>query len=549
MGMHAGVVSQLGATSAGHHLSAGASAEVLADGGNAIDAAVAGVYAACTCEPTLTGPGGAGFATVHLAHGSSHAFDFFASVPGIDRTIETVTGPVPVDVLFGATTQTFHVGPQSCAVPGFVAGTLELHARFGSLPLARVLEPAIKLAGHGVQITPEQSYCHSLLERIVTRTPQGKAVFAPGDHFLATGEIYHQPDLAAMFETLVQHGADSFYRGEIAEEIVRWSNDNGALLSASDLANYQVTVSPPVRTEYRGIEFLSVPPPSSGGALIAFSLHLLERARGEAAVDLDSAEGAELIIATMSAANAIRGAEFDRYLYGGDGLVDWLLSDAILDRGMELLHHAREHGVRPSSRLGNTTHHSVIDAAGNAVAITTTTGCGSGEFVGRTGIHLNNMMGEEDLLPVEHTLVPGQRLTSMMSPSLMLIGGRPLLATGSAGSNRIRSAVLQTLVRVIESRHLGDDRSLQLRLEDAVQTARMHAEGSTIHAEPGIAAPALARLRELPFQLNEWPSHNLFFGGVNMVARDEDGSFASSSDNRRGGGSWIVEGDGSLTLP
>jgi gamma-glutamyltranspeptidase / glutathione hydrolase len=518
---------------------------MLAEGGNAIDAAVAGVYASCMCEPTLTGPGGAGFATVHTADGTDVTLDFFAAVPGLDRTIDTATGPVPVDVLFGATTQTFHVGPQSCAVPGFVAGTLQLHERFGRLPLATVLAPAIELARTGIEITAAQAYCHSLLERIVTRVPAGKHIFSPDGRFLAEGDRFRQPDMADTFEQLVSGGAAAFYTGDIAAEIVRWSDDRGGLISRTDLERYRVAERPPVHSTYRGIDFLSVPPPSSGGTLIAFTIQLLERARHGDAVDLDSPEGVRLLVAAMLASNGMRGARFDSYLYGG-GLEEWLLGDDAIEQGLELLAHAGEEAPRPSSRLGSTTHLSTIDSEGNAVAITTTTGCGSGEFAGATGVHLNNMMGEEDLLPVEHTLVPGQRLTSMMSPSIMLAEGRPLLATGSAGSNRIRSAIIQSLVRLVESRHVGPDRSLADRLEAAVQAPRLHAEIGLVHAEPGIPADAVDDLRSRGHHVNEWPGKNLYFGGVNMVATSADEGFAAAADRRRGGGAFVVQRDGEL---
>src|SRR5262249_38654283 len=151
---------------------------------------------------------------------------------------------------------------------------------------------------------------------------------------------------------------------------------------------------------------------------------------------------------------------------------------------------------------------------GGAVAITTSTGCGSGEFVGLTGIHLNNMLGEEDLVPVEHKLHAGDRLTSMMAPSLVLDGStaRPLLATGSAGSSRIRSAVLQTLLRALAARvDAGDE--LPARLRDAVGTARVHAEAGVVHAEAGYDEGALSSLAAAGHDVNRWPMKNLYFGG------------------------------------
>jgi gamma-glutamyltranspeptidase/glutathione hydrolase len=539
---------QVGAIATGHEASAQAGAEILADGGNAVDAAVAAAFAACQGEPTLTGLGGAGFATVHLPGGDDHCFDFFASVPGLEGQTEIAGQPVPVDVLFGATTQTFHVGPMSCAVPGFVKGVLHIHGRFGSLPLERVLEPGIRLAREGITLPPQQAYCHHLLTPILTRTVDGRSVFAPAGPMLVAGDHFSQPLLADSLELIARDGADVFYRGELAHEIAAWSERKGGLITLADLEHYQVVEHAPVRGSWRGLEFVTQPPPSSGGALISFALAVLERANGGpagAAIDVESPDGASALVAAMIASNAIRGREFDSHLYGGD-VAGWLLSEETLDRGADLFASALDVPKGRSSRLGSTTHLSVIDSNGAAVSMTTTTGCGSGEFVGETGIHLNNMMGEEDLLPVEHVLHAGERLTSMMSPSVLLAGGRPVLATGSAGSNRLRGAILQPLLRVLESRGLGDARTLQQRLDAAVQAPRLHAEGGLVQVEPGYPEAALEALERRGHELNRWPGTNMYFGGSNMVAVDEDGSFAAAGDHRRGGGAYLAFDDGSV---
>ncbi|MCW2973976.1 MAG: hypothetical protein JWN72_2249, partial [Thermoleophilia bacterium] len=457
----------------------------------------------------------------------------------------------PVDVLFGATTQTFHVGPMSVAVPGFVKGVLHVHGRFGSLPLSRVLEPAIRIAREGIQIPASQAYAHHLLTPILTRTAAGRAIFAPRGPMLVAGDRFAQPDLADMLEVLVAEGESAFYRGDIAREIVKWSADNGGLITRADLEQYQVVEREPVRGTWRGFEFVTPPPPSSGGALIAFTLQVLQRANGGIdgpPIDVETADGVQQLVAALIAANGIRGSEFDGWLYG-EGLVPWLLSEPVFGRGDAL--HAAAHDATPpppSSRLGSTTHLSVIDANGGAVSMTTTTGCGSGEFVGRTGIHLNNMMGEEDLLPVEHVLSPGERLTSMMSPSIVVAGGHPILATGSAGSSRLRGAIVQTLLRVLESRLIpgGESLTLQQRLEAAVQAPRVHAEAGVVQVEPGYPEPAVARLLDLGHELNRWPNTNMYFGGSNMVAIDGDGSFAAAGDHRRGGGAFVALSDGSV---
>jgi gamma-glutamyltranspeptidase/glutathione hydrolase len=432
-------------------------------------------------------------------------------------------------------------------VPGFVAGIFELHKRFGSLPMQRVLEPGIELARSGLEVTPAQGYCYHLLERILTRTPAGQEIFLHENKFLQEGGHFSQPKFADTLEQLVQYGAETFYRGDMAAEIVRWSDDSGGLISHEDLRRYQVVAMSPVATQYRSVRLTSVPPPSSGGALIGFALAMLDRIRGEGAVDVDTPEGIAQLIAAMESANGARGAEFDHHLYEGD-LVGWLLGEASLSAGMERIASNGSSAKHPSSRLGSTTHISVIDANGNAVALTTSTGCGSGEFVTDTGIHLNNMMGEEDLLPMERKLVPGERLTSMMAPSLAMVNGKPLLATGSAGSSRLRSAILQTLIRLLESRTTKPGASLQERIEYAVQSARVHPEAGVVHAEPGLPDVVIDHLRDGNYDLNEWPGTNLYFGGVNMVAVAGD-TFATAADHRRGGGAWIASSDGSLRRP
>ncbi len=540
---------QVGAIATGHEASARAGAEILAEGGNAVDAAVAAAFAACTAEPTLTGLGGAGFATVHMPGGDNHCFDFFTSVPGIDGTAEIAGHPVPIDVLFGATTQTFHVGPKSCAVPGFVKGVVHMHGRFGTMPLERVLEPGIRLAREGFSLPPQQAYCHHLLTPILTRQSEGKRVFAPAGPMLVAGDHFAQPDLAGTLELIAAEGDAAFYRGDLAREIIDWSTAQGGLITRADLEHYQVVEHVPVRGTWRGREFLTPPPPSAGGALIAFAMRVLERANGGVVgppVDVESPEGAARLVAAMIASNGIRGHEFDRWLYGEGMLVDWLLSDPTVAIGDELFAAAIDGPAGRSSRLGSTTHLSVIDANGGAVSMTTTTGCGSGEFVGSTGIHLNNMMGEEDLLPIEHVLRPGERLTSMMAPSLLLDDGRPILATGSAGSNRLRGAILQPLLRVLESTLAGDDATLQQRLDAAVQAPRLHAEGGIVQVEPGYPEAALDELERRGHELNRWPGTNMFFGGSNMVAVDTDGSFAAAGDHRRGGGAFLAYADGSV---
>ena len=150
----------------------------------------------------------------------------------------------------------------SVAVPGFVKGVLHVHGRFGSLPLSRVLEPAIRIAREGIQIPASQAYAHHLLTPILTRTAAGRAIFAPRGPMLVAGDRFAQPDLADMLELLTTEGEAAFYRGDIAREIVKWSADNGGLITRADLEQYQVVEREPVRGTWRGFEFVTPPPPS-----------------------------------------------------------------------------------------------------------------------------------------------------------------------------------------------------------------------------------------------------------------------------------------------
>jgi gamma-glutamyltranspeptidase/glutathione hydrolase len=257
---------------------------------------------------------------------------------------------------------------------------------------------------------------------------------------------------------------------------------------------------------FRGTEVLTNPPPSSGGVLIAFCLGLLER--------LGEASGPEQLVAAMGAANSARGEQFAEALYG-EGLEASLLDPTGLDNAAADL-------------LGSTTHISVLDGDGTCASVTCSNGSGSGVLVPGTGVILNNMLGEEDLNPLGfHSIEPGRRVPSMMAPTVVLRGGEIELGLGSAGSNRIRSAILQTVVRAVEQ-GMGAD--------DAVRAPRLHLEQGIVQAEPGIDEGALARLEARGLPVARRPEINLFFGGVQAVARERrTGALSGGGDPRRGG--------------
>jgi len=495
-----------GVVAAGHPDTAEAGAGVLRAGGNAVDAAVASVLASFAVESPLTGFGAGGFMMVHTSGGETLLIDFFVSAPGLDG-VERGVELVPVPVHFDAeTVQTFYVGPASCGVPGTAAGLAHALERFGSMPLSELVGDGVRLAREGAPVNAEQAYILDILAPIHARLAGTHELYAPGGNPLREGDLFRFPELAEELERFGAEGAAPFYSGEVAGAIADHIAQQGGTIGPGDLAAYEAIEREPIRAAFRGTAVLTTPPPSSGGILIAYCLGLLER--------LGERSGPEQLVAAMGAANRARGKEFAEALYG-PGLGERLLSPAALDRAAGDL-------------LGSTTHISVLDGDGTCASVTCSNGSGSGVLVPGTGVILNNMLGEEDLNPLGfHAIAPGRRVPSMMAPSVVLRDGEIELGLGSAGSNRIRSAILQTIVRAIEDGMAADE---------AVRAPRLHFEQGVVQAEPGIDEEALARIEKSGIQVLRRPRINLFFGGCQAVARDPvRGGLSGGGDPRRGG--------------
>lgn len=478
-----------GAIAAGHPLTAQVGADVLRAGGNAVDACVAASFASWVTESPLTGPGGGGFMVVHTARdGRTRVVDFFVAQPS-GRVGEMEEAEVP---FAGETTQLFRIGPASVAVPGTLAGLEEAHRLWGTLPWRELAAPAVVLAREGVRMTRAQAHLHALLDVILRHSPEGRALYG-GDAPLAAGARFRSEELATSLELIAEQGAKALYGGELGRTIVRWLRANGGGLAQRDLREYRVVRRRPVATRFRGSVFLSNPPPASGGVLVCLGLKRL--ARGEL-----SAERVAAALAEQARARTLPG--FARLLYRG-GLAKHVLG------------------------VGGTTHISVLDAAGNAASLSISTGSGSGVIVPGTGFQLNNMLGEWDLVSHGAPLRPGTRLTSMMAPSVALERGRVRLVLGSAGSVRLRGAVMQVAANVL-GRGLG--------VREAIERPRLHPEEGVVHCEGGTADEDAARLEELGWEVTRWRRLNLFFGGVSAV---EPG--AAAGDPRRGGHGIMVE--------
>ena len=502
---------QLGVIAAGHPLTAKAGADVLRAGGNAVDAALGAMLTSFACEPLLTGLGAGGYMLVAIPGRDAVLLDFFVEAPGRGADPAARAELVPISVSFGDAIQVFNIGPASVGTYGMAAGVCEASARFGSIPLGDLVRPAASLARDGVEVTLQQAYVFEILAGIITATPESAELFAPQGRVLGGGETVRQPELADALERLAEEGAAPFYSGDIAARIVEWVSARGGMVTAEDLAAYAVVDRAPIRVTYRERDVLTNPPPSAGGILIARALALLDAHPGPADV--------EHVVAVMEQTQSERTPEFL------EGLDDPQFVERFLRRS-----------VTPGSKAphpkapGSTTHIAVLDGEGWACSVTCSNGSCSGVLVPGTGVHLNNMLGEQDLNPLGfHRHPPGRRLPSMMAPTAVLRAGDAELVLGSAGSNRIRSAILQTIIRVVDE---------GVRSAEAVEAPRLHFEDGVVYAEPGIDTVPLERSGR---PIGRFRERNLFFGGVQAVGRGEGGDFWGGGDPRRGGAAIAVE--------
>jgi gamma-glutamyltranspeptidase / glutathione hydrolase len=353
-----------------------------------------------------------------------------------------------------------------------------------------------------------------VLEPIIRSTQEVEALYAPEGDLLRAGEVVCLPELADLLERLGREGPGFLYEGDVARAVSAWVRERGGLITEEDLSGYEVVEREPARVEYRGREVLTNPPPSSGGILIAYSLDLLQRAERPGDV--------RTLVEVMDRTNKARTEEFHTGLHR-EGYLEMFLAREALESD----------AGQATGRLGSTTHLSVMDAEGACVSVTCSNGSCSGVAVPGTGVHLNNMLGEEDLNPMGyHRHDPGVRVPSMMAPTVVLRDGQAELALGSAGSNRIRSAIIQTIVGVVDD---------GVTAEEAVRRPRVHYEHGAVEAEPGVDPEQLDALEAEGARVERFAEVNLYFGGVQAVARDPGtGELTGGGDPRRGGVAEIV---------
>ncbi|NJL47923.1 MAG: gamma-glutamyltransferase [Leptolyngbyaceae cyanobacterium SM2_5_2] len=517
-----------GVVAAGHALTADAGAEMLRQGGNAFDAAIAAAFTACVTESVLTSLGGGGFLLAHTADGQDCLFDFFCQTPQTHRSPENLQF-FPIEANFGDTVQEFHIGLGAIAVPGTVAGLLAIHQRLGRLPLKTIIAPAQHWATQGSQIEPFRAYCFQILAPILTATPAAKAIYAPNGKLLQEGDDFYLSDFASFLDELLHQGTDLIYQGRLAHQLAQDCKAQGGYLQLVDLQAYRMIERQPLSVPYRNATLLTNPPPSSGGALIAFALNLLATV-GSALGDHASPSHVAALREVMQLTNLARQDGYDQHLYQSD-IAQQFLSVVHTEPYRQQLQAAVQ--ARSVNKWGSTTHISAIDAEGNAVSMTTSNGEGAAYILPGTGVMMNNMLGEEDLNPQGfHQWPPNQRISSMMAPTIVLENGFPRLVLGSGGSNRIRTAILQVISNVLD---------FGMELEAAVNAPRLHWERGAFHLEPGYDRNTLeSQGIGTADDCTWWQTRNMFFGGVHAVGLSPGGEFAGVGDARRNGACVVV---------
>jgi len=509
-------------------------------GGNAVDAACATALVLGVVEPQASGIGGGGFAIVHLAKGgATHALDFRERAPaGVSPAAYLRDGKPVAD--------RSQRGGLAVAVPGEVRGLAEMVRRWGALPFARCVEPAARIAAAGFPVSWRLA---ATLRELARDEPTANRAFLQAftSHPYAEGDLFRRPELARTLRQLRAGGADAFYKGAVANEIVASVRASGGVLTAADLAGYTPTERVPLETHHRGLRVLTMPPPSSGGVALIEALGILDVHYPTDADLARDGRGSSAYLHVL--AEALKHAFADRARYLGDP--DFVTVD--VGHFVDSRYHAELAGrIKPGAVLpaagygtpgpapaahhdGGTTHLSVIDADGNAVAMTSTVNLAFGSHLvaGSTGIVLNDQMDDFSVAPgvpnafglvgnAQNAIAPGKRPLSSMTPTIALDSdGRVRLVVGAAGGPRIISGTLQALLGVVD---------WKLDAQAAVAAPRIHDQWSPeiLSVEPELPRDVTDALAKRGHKVAPIPT----VGVVNVLVRSPDGVIQAGAEPR-----------------
>ncbi len=498
------------------HLASDVGAAILRNGGNAVDAAVAVGYALAVTHPCCGNLGGGGFMTIHLADGTNTFINFREKAP------QAATADMYLDVKGNPIADRSIDGYLAVGVPGTVMGLETAREKYGTLPRAALLAPAIALAEHGFALTRGDIDVLDVGTAEFRREPNVAAIFLNHGVPYQPGDRLVQTQLAATLRAISDGGVQAFYHGAIATSLSAASRARGGLLTPADFAAYTVTESPPVTCSYRGYTVISSPPPSSGGVILCEMLRILE------GYPLDTL-GFHSSRSVHYMTEAMRYAYRDRNRYLGDPAfvhnpIDRLISES---NAKAIRAHISADRATPSASLGagpgpeekpTTTHYSIVDHLGNAVSVTYTINddFGAKVIAGDTGFFLNDEMDDFTAKPgapnlfgliqgEANAIAPGKRPLSSMTPTIVLEDGKPLLIVGTPGGSRIITTVLEIIVNVLDH---------GMTLQEAVDAPRIHHQWlpDTLAAEPfalsADTAAALTRMGYHVVPLEVWGTGN-----------------------------------------
>ena len=527
--------------SAGHamvvtsqHLATDVGVEILKQGGNAVDAAVAVGYALAVTNPCCGNIGGGGFATVHIADGRDVFLNFREKAPGAstEKMFLNSNGDVVPDLSLK--------GYLAASVPGSVLGLDTLLQNYGTMKREQVMAPAIKLADEGFVLNDGDVAIMNTSIKSFAEQPNVAAIFLHEGKPWAAGETFVQMNLANTLRQISVSGPIAFYKGPIADALVDASSKHGGILSKQDLADYSVTETPPIRCNYRGFDLISAPPPSSGGTAVCEILNIL---KGYPIADLGFHSSA--VVHYMI--EAMRHTYVDRNFQLGDpdfvkNPLDKLLSEehageirAKIDAGKATPSKEVQPGTAPHEGT-ETTHYSIVDAKGNAVSVTYTINAlfGAKVIAGDTGFFLNDEMDDFTVKPgvpnlfglvqgKTNVIAPGKRPLSSMSPTIVTKDGKPVMVLGSPGGSRIITIVVEAIMNVVD---------YGMNIQEAVDSPRIHHQWlpDEVYVEPfSLSADTAKILNEMGYTIktqSPWGAAEAI-----LIGPSEDSAAAASSGN------------------
>ncbi|HYM77944.1 MAG TPA: gamma-glutamyltransferase [Candidatus Dormibacteraeota bacterium] len=544
-----------------HALASQAGVEILHAGGNAVDAAVATGFALAVVHSPAGNIGGGGFMLIRMADGKTHFLDYREKAPA------AATRDMYLDAQGNVIEGASEYGYKAIGVPGSVAGMVYAEQKYGKLTLKQVMAPAIKLAREGYALTWGEA--NDFHDRHLAKFPESRRVFQRNGDYYKAGEIFRQPDLARTLERIAER-PDDFYHGALARELAAALKKGGGLITVEDLASYEVKEREPVRGSYRGYEVISAPPPSSGGTVLIESLNILE------GYDLGRMESrsSESVHFTVE---AFRRAFFDRAEFMGDPDFSKIPVAQLLDKKYaaawresidpghaspskelkrpavfsELEQYAAVHPPAMAPPESNhTTHYSVVDGEGNAVAVTTTINDWFGSRVTADGLGflLNDEMDDFSAKPgvpnadgliqgAANAIGPGKRPLSSMTPTIVVHNGKTVLVLGSPGSSKIITTVANVLMGVVD---------YGMNIQEAVNAPRFHNQWlpDVVNVEKWFSPDTLNTLRKMGYNvqigLHDGDDVSPYWSDAECIAIDEKtGDRLGATDGRNSNGKAV----------